>query len=119
MSEIDTFLEKFSPSVQAIVQQARQVVRDTLPDALEWLDVGNNAIRYGRVQKMNSTVAYIAPFKDSANLGFYKGTSLPDPTELLHGTGKNLRHTKFRTLEEVDKPAVRDLIRAAWDEDGR
>lgn len=29
------------------------------------------------------------------------GTSLPDPKELMEGTGKNMRHIKLRSVEEI------------------
>jgi hypothetical protein len=45
--------------------------------------------------------------------GFLCGTSLPDPAGLLEGTGKNLRHVKLRTAEDVSTPALRKLIEAA------
>jgi len=45
--------------------------------------------------------------------GFLRGTSLPDPAGLLEGTGKNLRHVKLRTAEDLQEPAVRKLIEAA------
>jgi hypothetical protein len=42
-----------------------------------------------------------------------RGTSLPDPAKLLEGTGKNLRHVKLRTKEDLRKPALKRLIQAA------
>ncbi|MGB9436225.1 MAG: hypothetical protein WBQ89_28505, partial [Candidatus Acidiferrum sp.] len=45
--------------------------------------------------------------------GFLRGTSLPDPAKLLEGTGKHLRHVKLRAIEDLRKPALKKLIRAA------
>ena len=45
--------------------------------------------------------------------GFLRGTSLPDPAGLLQRIGKNLRHVKLRTTEDVKEPALRKLIEAA------
>jgi hypothetical protein len=45
--------------------------------------------------------------------GFLRGTSLPDPGKLLEGTGKNLRHVKLRTVEDLRKPALKKLIQSA------
>jgi hypothetical protein len=38
---------------------------------------------------------------------------LPDPAGLLQGSGKVHRHVKLRRPEELDQPALRDLIAAA------
>jgi len=51
--------------------------------------------------------------KYHVTFGFLRGTSLPDPRGLLEGTGKNLRHAKLRTAENVSKPERRELIEAA------
>ena len=65
---------------------------------------------------MSEHYCYIGAFKKHVNLGFYYGAILPDPQRLLEGTGKNLRHIKVNTLEAVDQPAVRDMLRAALEE---
>jgi hypothetical protein len=53
------------------------------------------------------------PHKNWVNLGFYKGADLPDPSGLLEGTGKKLRHVKVRSLEDAEKPEIRRLIEEA------
>ena len=51
--------------------------------------------------------------KYHVTFGFLRGTSLPDPAGLLQGTGKNVRHVKLRTAEDVKEPALRKLIEVA------
>jgi hypothetical protein len=51
--------------------------------------------------------------KYHVTFGFLRGTSLPDPAGLLQGIGKNVRHVKWRTTEDVKEPALRKLIEAA------
>src|SRR6185312_15678878 len=48
-------------------------------------------------KKMTQHYAYIAVQSSHINLGFYHGASLADPTGLLEGTGKELRHIKSTT----------------------
>jgi hypothetical protein len=62
---------------------------------------------------MADHICFLAPLKTRVNLGFYHGAHLPDPDHLLAGTGKNLRHVKLNTPEDVDVPALRTLIEAA------
>jgi hypothetical protein len=52
---------------------------------------------------MKGGMVYIAPFKESVNLGFMDGVDLDDPQNLLGGTGKRLRHIKFHSAAEVDE----------------
>ena len=50
---------------------------------------------------------------DPVQLAFLHGASLPDPTGLLHGPGKAKRRLQARTRNDLRRPAVADLIRAA------
>jgi hypothetical protein len=60
--------------------------------------------------------AYVNAFKAHANVGFFHGASLADPTGLLAGAGKWMRHVKLRPGEELDADALGDLIAAAYDD---
>jgi hypothetical protein len=58
--------------------------------------------------------AYVDAFAAHANIGFYQGATLPDPTGLLDGAGKRMRHTKLRWGQPVDEAALAALIAAAY-----
>ncbi len=51
--------------------------------------------------------------KNHVTFGFHYGTSLDDPESLLKGTGKNLRHVKLRTVDDLEKKGLRELVLAA------
>jgi hypothetical protein len=57
---------------------------------------------------------YVGVFKDHVNIGFFHGTSLPDPAGLLEGTGKFMRHVKVKLGLAVDRPALEALVIAAY-----
>jgi len=67
---------------------------------------------------MSQGYVYIPPYNHWVNLGFYRGSGLPDPDGLLEGKGMKLRHVKVRDLDGADTPALRALILAAYDERG-
>jgi hypothetical protein len=58
--------------------------------------------------------AYVNAFKGHANVGFFHGAALPDPTGALEGSGKRMRHVKLRPNAEVDAAALGALIHAAY-----
>jgi len=64
-------------------------------------------------KKMTQHYAYIAVQSSHINLGFYHGTSLADPTGLLEGTGKELRHIKIHDLASAERATVASLLRQA------
>ena len=47
------------------------------------------------------------------SLAFLRGAKLPDPQELLEGTGKGVRHVKLRNVADVKRPGVKKLIAEA------
>ena len=50
------------------------------------------------------------------NLGFPRGTELPDPAGLRNGTGKHARHIRIADLDAADQPAVRARIEASLEQ---
>jgi len=57
---------------------------------------------------------YVNRFKAHVNVGFFYGAMLEDPTGLLEGTGKRMRHVKLKPGRERDDAAVSDLIASAY-----
>ncbi len=60
--------------------------------------------------------AYVNAFSKHANIGFYQGAFLPDPSGLLQGRGKRMRHVKLHWGQHVDNVAVTALIMAAYND---
>ena len=112
---VEELLASHTPQVGAIVEKARELVLSVYPEAVEQVDSSYHLLTYGRGRKMGERLWYIAPFKMHVNLGFMQGIELHDPSGLLEGTGKNLRHVKLRSVEDVDGPALRALLKASLD----
>ena len=62
----------------------------------------------------DAAFAYVSAFSAHANIGFYFGAELPDPSGLLEGAGKRMRHVKLRWGETGDPAAIGALIDAAY-----
>jgi hypothetical protein len=58
--------------------------------------------------------AYVNAFKSHVNVGFFHGAVLRDPTGLLGGSGKRMRHVKLNPGRELNAAALSDLIDAAY-----
>ncbi|MFO0817996.1 MAG: DUF1801 domain-containing protein [Pirellulales bacterium] len=58
--------------------------------------------------------AYVNVFTKHVNVGFFQGASLPDPTGLLQGSGKYMRHVKLHPGVAYDAQALRALVTAAY-----
>lgn len=109
----EEFFSKHPPQIRDIALRARQLIFSVMPDALEQVNLGHDNTTYGMGSKMGDQVFYITAHKAHVNLGLLSGADLPDPSGLVEGTGKRLRHVKLRTLEDVDRPALRALLESA------
>jgi hypothetical protein len=58
-------------------------------------------------------VVLVGAFSKHVGVEFWRGTRIPDPDDLLEGTGKNLRHVKLRTLADARSPKLARLVRRA------
>jgi hypothetical protein len=106
-----------SPAVAHLALALRELVLTEAPEAVErvyrnhrsaiWIGLG------AKMPKMNDMIFYIAMATTHVNLGFCNGVSLPDPSRVLEGEGKVMRHIKFRSERDLERPFVRRYIRAA------
>ena len=111
LGTIDDVLGSVDEPLATIARRLREIIIDVDPDTTEQPRPGDRALSYGvGPRKMLDGYAYIIPQTGYVNLGFYKGAHLSDPAHLLEGTGKELRHVKIRSLEDADRPEVRQLI---------
>jgi hypothetical protein len=102
------------PEMRPIARRLREIIAEIDPEAVEVVRLGDGAATYGLgPKKMSEGYAYIMPYKQWVNLGFYMGATLPDPAAIMEGTGKKLRHVKVRSVEDAGRPAIRALIEAA------
>ena len=110
----DQLLAGVEPGLGAIARYLRTMIRAVDVNTVETVRLGDHAATYGiGPRKMTDGYAYIMPMRGYINLGFYQGAVLADPSRLLEGTGKGLRHVKLRSLAEAKRPAVRALVATA------
>jgi hypothetical protein len=109
---IDELFSTTSETVRALLAEVRKLVRDAIPEATETFYHG--ALGYGPNNSGSARILYIAPQNGYVNLGFFFGVGAPDPTGLLEGAGKRMRHVKIRTVLAAQNPALIPLIQEGW-----
>lgn len=92
----------------------RGFLLDLYPDATELL-YHTHALTsvYSLSEKLGDGFCMVPIYTNHLNLGFHKGTLLPDPKHLLKGTGKLIRHIPVTKIEDFNNDAVKALIKAA------
>jgi hypothetical protein len=102
------------PELRPICESLRRLIVSLHKDFVEVVWPRQRIASFGvGPKKMTEHYAYIAVLSSHVNLGFYHGASLTDPSGLLEGTGKNLRHIKLRDVVSAKRPAISALLRAA------
>ena len=106
--DVADFFAQYDAPVAALCDALRAFVRAQTPSATETLHLGWKVVSYGTKKKFCA----IAPHAKWANLQFHAGASLDDPSGLLSGTGKSMRHVKIESLDQLDS-RLSDLIQHA------
>ena len=109
----EELLAKATPEARPLIEQTRLLIKRVIPAATEQVHMGWGVINYLAGPKMSDMVVAIVPHWTYINIQFADGTHLPDPAHKLEGTGKNMRHVKIRSSEDLQSPDVRALLMEA------
>ena len=114
-AQLDGFLAKFTPEIEAQARAALERMRARLPGGVQLVYDNYNAlaIAFSANDKLSGVVFSIALYPRWVSLFFARGVELPDPEGLLRGTGKGIRHIVLKDIALFDKPAVQALIAEA------
>ncbi len=105
---ISTYVEKKGPMLLPVAEGLRRLMKKTVAEVKE-------SVNPWKIPTFESggPMCFFMVGKNHVTFGFLRGTALKDPGGLLEGTGKNLRHVKLRTVEDLKRPELRSLIAEA------
>jgi hypothetical protein len=109
--DFEKAIESFSEEIKALARQTRELIYTIFPEVVEVVWVKQKNTGYGTgVKKMSEHFCWIMPATNHITLGFNYGAELPDPKDLLEGTGKLFRHCKIKMKVDLQNPALKKLI---------
>jgi hypothetical protein len=106
---VEEWMREHSSELGTIARRWFEIMRNCGDDVRELLHDGHPTACVG-----DAAFGYVNAFKAHVNVGFFRGAEIADPTELLEGTGKFMRHVKLKPEREVDVAALRKLIETAY-----
>jgi hypothetical protein len=106
---IDAWMKEHSGESGALAQAWFETMRKCGDEVREVFHDGCPVACLG-----DAPFAYVNVFTSHVNVGFFHGAALPDPSRLLQGTGKSMRHVKLRPGTVTNGVALRRLIEAAY-----
>ena len=115
-ADLATLLEPHTPAIRNVFSAVRELAREVMPDAQEQVDLPDRLLAFGFGPpggvRMRGLAVALIPHTAHVNVQLADGAQLPDPTGIVEGTGKRIRHVKCRSVEDVGRPALRELIAA-------
>ena len=106
---IDEWMKEHAGELGTIAQQWFEVMRTCGDEVQESLHDGCPVACLG-----DTPFGYVNVFKSHVNVGFFQGAALPDPADLLQGSGKYMRHVKLRAGTATNGAALNRLIEMAY-----
>lgn len=107
----EAILERHSPTIRALTNEARKLVKRVMPDALEYGNAGWGAIAYRHPAA--GYVCGLFPFADHVKFLFEHGVELDDPDGVLEGDGTQVRYVTLRKRTDVRAGVLAPLLLAA------
>jgi hypothetical protein len=106
---VHAWMQEHSDALGAIARRWFGVIRACGEDVRELLHDGCPTACVS-----DAGFAYVDAFRDHVNVGFFRGAELADPSGLLEGGGKYMRHVKLRPDADVDARALARLVETAY-----
>jgi hypothetical protein len=106
---IDSWMTEHRGELGAIARKWFEVMRKCGDEVRELLHDGCPVACLG-----DAPFGYVNVFKSHVNVGFFRGAALPDPTRILQGSGKLMRHVKLTPGIAADDQSLSKLIETAY-----
>jgi hypothetical protein len=114
-TQLDSFIDKYTPEVVADARRALAFLTERLPTACRLVYDNYNAlvVGFGASDKVGDIILSIALYPRYVTLFFLRGTALPDPHGLLEGSGVTVRSVRLDPISRLETAEVGALIDAA------
>ena len=109
----EEILSRYEEKIAQLGLQLRVFLFSELKDINEEVDASANIISFNYGKGYQNIICVIIPSKKGIKLGFYKGSELPDPEKLLTGTGKVHRFVEIKSVQDINNPALKRLLKEA------
>ena len=111
--QLASFLAKFTPEIAALTEAILAKMRKRYPTALELVYDNYNALAIGfcPTERTSEAIFSIAVYPKWVSLFFLQANrGLPDPEDLLQGSGGVVKHIRLPKAATLDEPAVKALM---------
>ena len=113
--QLASFLAKYSPEVSNLAEALRVRMRRLYPTALELIYDNYTALAIGYCpsERASQAIFSVVLYPRWINFFFLQARGLSDPEHLLKGSGKVCKHIVINSPEDLNDPAIKDLMQQA------
>jgi len=104
---IETWFDTLRPDQRDLARVLRDLVQASAPELASSVKWGNLMFTHE-----GTHAVAIVMHKDHANLQIFNGAALAERFPDLEGSGKGVRHLRFRYRYPVDEDLVREVVQA-------
>lgn len=107
----DAWLDEQPAAQRQLIRDIRSAIIASGHNFTEGIKWGTPGYWLPEISRRN--IVYIAPHTNYVRLGFFNGATMPDPNNLLEGTGKKLRHIKIHEINHDNRKALTKYVQAS------
>src|SRR3954468_8537364 len=112
------FLQPFGKDIIELVMWLRDFAWELCPESNELIYDNYNAVAFGwsPTDKVGHTICSIAIYRTNQNVhfGFYWGSELSDPDNILLGEGNQYRYVRVHDKKSFSKDYIKKLVSEAY-----
>lgn len=115
-TELSAFLARYDEGMRSLTLGLRAIVLQELASCHEYIFEMRSKIvlLYGASERVISDgICSIGVFRRHATLTFVEGVDLRDPSQLLRGGAKIMRHIRVASSAELGRHELREFLRQA------
>jgi hypothetical protein len=118
-TQLASFFARYEPAIAKLGKASRARLRARLPGLFEIVYVYDNqsalVISYSPTERGSEGLCGIGLYPDGVKLFFGQGAQLSksDPSKLLQGRGKTVRHVVLSSVADFDRAEIEALMTAA------
>lgn len=107
----EAILLQYEDKISGFGFKLRNFLLKELKGIIEIPDEKANIIGYGFGPVYSDLICTIIPSKKGIKLGFYKGSQLADPENLLTGSGKVHKFVEMKSFEDINAKSMKELLK--------
>ena len=110
--QVTNYINNAPDAQKDVMESLRQLIHQSVPGVTE-------EYKWSRpVFRSSKDFAYLKTAKAYVTLGFFDVEKLEDKDNLLEGTGKDMRHIKIKSVNDIDSKLLKKWFKVAAVKEG-